>query len=119
MAYNVQLADRIREIIAITHDQVEEKRMFGGLCFMVNGKMCLGVETERLMVRLNPSIYEEVLKLDGCSLMDFNGRPMKGYVFVDIDALSTSKKLNYWVQLALDYNIIAKASVKKTKTPKK
>jgi TfoX/Sxy family transcriptional regulator of competence genes len=119
MAYNEQLAYRIREIIAITHDQVEEKRMFGGLCFMVNGKMCLGVESERLMVRLNPAIYEDALKKDGCSLMDFNGRPMKGYVFVEIDALSTAKKLNYWVQLALDYNQIAKASPKKAKSSKK
>ena len=55
MAYNEKLADRTREIIALTHKNVEEKKMFGGLCFMVNDKMCVGVEKERLMVRLDPA----------------------------------------------------------------
>jgi TfoX/Sxy family transcriptional regulator of competence genes len=114
MAYNEKLADRTREIIYLTHKNVEEKKMFGGLCFMVNEKMCVGVEQERLMVRLNPSLYEEVIEKEGCKPMDFTGKIMKGYVFVDIDALSTKKKLEYWVKLALDYNKIAKASRKKT-----
>ena len=116
MAYNEKLADRIRELIAQTHDDVEEKKMFGGLCFMVNKKMCLGVEKERLMLRINPAIYEEVLEKEGCTPMDFTGRVMKGYVFVDIDALNTKQKLSYWVRLALDYNNVAKAS--KRKKPK-
>ena len=59
MAYNEKLADRVREIIALTHKNVEEKKMFGGLCFMVNDKMCVGVETERLMVRLDPARYDD------------------------------------------------------------
>lgn len=113
MAYNEKLADRTREIIARTHKKVEEKKMFGGLCFMVNDKMCVGVEKERLMVRLDPEKYDEVMKKDGCQPMDFTGRVMKGYVFVDIDALNTKKKLAYWVGLALDYNKIAKAAKKK------
>ena len=113
MSFNEKLADRVREIIALSHKRVEEKRMFGGLCFMVNGKMCLGVEQARLMVRLDPAKYEEVVELEGVKPMDFTGKVMKGYVFVDIDALNTNKKLNYWVQLALDYNKIAKASKKK------
>lgn len=113
MAYNEKLANRTREIIALTHKKIEEKKMFGGLCFMVNGKMCVGVEKERLMVRLDPAIFDEVIDKEGCKPMDFTGKIMKGYVFVDIEALSTTKKLNYWVQLALDYNKIAKASAKK------
>jgi TfoX/Sxy family transcriptional regulator of competence genes len=113
MAYNEQLANRVREIIAAAYDDVEEKAMFGGLCFMVNGKMCVGVEKERLMVRLNPAIYDEVMEKDGCKPMDFTGKVMKGYVFVDIDALNTAKKLTYWVNLALEFNTIAKASKKK------
>ena len=80
---------------------------------MVNDKMCVGVEKERLMVRLDPEKYDEVMKKDGCQPMDFTGRVMKGYVFVDIDALNTKKKLSYWVGLALDYNKIAKATKKK------
>ncbi len=113
MAFNEKLADRIREMISLTHKKVEEKRMFGGLCFMVNDKMCLGVEQERLMVRLDPAKYEEVMEKEGCKPMDFTGKVMKGFVFVDIDALNTKKKLEYWVKLALDYNKIAKASKKK------
>lgn len=113
MAYNEKLASSIREIIALTHKNVEEKKMFGGLCFMVNYKMCVGVEKERLMVRLNPDLMEEVMEKEGCRPMDFTGRIMKGYVFVDITAVNTKKKLEYWIQLALEYNSIAKASKKK------
>lgn len=104
-----------RELISLTHKKVEEKAMFGGLCFMVNDKMCVGVEKERLMVRLDPAKYDEVIEKDGCKPMDFTGKVMKGYVFVDIDALNTKKKLDYWVQLALEYNKVAKASKKPAK----
>jgi TfoX/Sxy family transcriptional regulator of competence genes len=113
MPYNEKLADWVREIIALTHKNVEEKAMFGGLCFMVNDKMCVGVEKERLMVRLNPEIYDDVMEKEGVKPMDFTGKVMKGYVFVDIDALNTKKKLEYWMNLALEYNKIAKASKKK------
>ncbi len=113
MAYNEKLADRVREIITLTHKNVEEKRMFGGLCFMVNDKMCVGVEKDRMMIRLDPAIYEEILEKEGCTPMDFTGKVMKGYVFVDADVLNTHKKLDYWVQLALDFNKNAKASKKK------
>ena len=58
MAYNEKLADRTREIISLTHKNIEEKKMFGGLCFMVNDKMCVGVEQELLMVRIDPARYE-------------------------------------------------------------
>ncbi len=113
MAYNETLADRIREIIAQTHDNVEEKKMFGGLCFMVNDKMCMGVVKEKVMVRLDPDIMDEVLKKEGCVPMDFTGRTMKGFVYVDPDVLNTLKNMEYWVGLALEYNKIAKASKKK------
>jgi len=114
MAYDEKLADRIREMISSSHRNVVEKKMFGGLCFMVNDKMCVGVEKERLMVRLDPNRYDEVLENDGCKPMDFTGKVMRGYVFVDIEALNTKKKLDYWMNLALDYNKVAKASKKKT-----
>lgn len=113
MPYNERLADRTRALIALTHKNVEEKKMFGGLCFMVNDKMCVGIEQERLMVRLDPSKYEEAMEKEGCTPMDFTGKVMKGYVFVAIDALNTKKKLEYWIRLALEYNAIAKASKKK------
>jgi TfoX/Sxy family transcriptional regulator of competence genes len=115
MAFNEKLANRTREIIAQTHKITEEKKMFGGLCFMVNDKMCIGVEKERLMVRLDPAKYDEVIEKEGCKPMDFTGKIMKGYVFVDVDVLKTKKQLEYWVTLALDFNKIAKSSKKKKK----
>src|SRR6186713_1869237 len=113
MAYNEKLADMTRELIAQTHKNVEEKAMFGGLCFMVNDKMCVGVEKERLMVRMDPEKTDEVLSNPGCTPMDFTGKVMKGYVFVDADVLKTKKQLEFYVKLALDFNKIAKPSKKK------
>ena len=115
MPYDEKLADRTREIIAATHDNVEEKKMFGGLCFMVNDKMCVGVESNRLMVRMDPLKYEEVMEKEGCRPMDFTGKSMKSFVYVDTAALNTKKKLEYWVNLALEFNKIAKASNKRKK----
>jgi TfoX/Sxy family transcriptional regulator of competence genes len=113
MAYNEQLADKTRAIIAQSHKKVEEKKMFGGLCFMVNDKMLVGVEKDRLMVRLDPAKYEEVIEKEGCMPMDFTGKVMKGFVFVDAEVLKTKKQLEYWIKLALEYNAIAKSSKKK------
>jgi len=113
MAYDEQLANRVRELIAETHRNIEEKKMFGGLCFMVNDKMCVGVEKERLMLRIDPEKYDEVIEKDGCRPMDFTGKPMKGFVFVDKDVLRTQKQLQYWINLALEYNKMAKPSKKK------
>lgn len=78
MAYNEKLARMTRELIALTHKKVQEKAMFGGLCFMVNDKMCVGIEKEKLMVRLDPAKYDEVLEKDDCMPMDFTGKVMKG-----------------------------------------
>src|SRR5205809_1588347 len=117
MAYNETIANSVIEIIALTHKNVEEKKMFGGLCFMVNDKMCVGVEKERLMVRLDPDKYDEVLEKEGCTPMDFSGKVMKGFVFVSADVLTTKKKLEYWIKLALEYNTIAKPSKKKMTKP--
>ncbi|WP_315815562.1 TfoX/Sxy family protein [Paraflavitalea speifideaquila] len=101
MSYNEQLADRVRELIAATERKIEEKKMFGGLCFMVNDKMCVGVEEERLMLRIGPNGYEEALEKEGCTPMDFTGKIMKGYVFVDRDVLATNKQLSWWIKKAL------------------
>jgi len=115
MAFNEPLANRVRELIAAREKKIEEKRMFGGLCFMVNDKMCVGVETGRLMVRFNPELTDEVMEKEGCTPMDFTNKVMKGFAFVDIAVLNTNKKLEYWITIALDYNKIAKASKPKKK----
>lgn len=113
MAYNERLADRTREMIARTHSNVEEKKMFGGLCFMVNGKMCVGVESERMMVRFDPALTDELMEKDGVGPMDFTKRVMKGFAFVDAGVLKWDKQLEYWIALALEFNKTAKPSKKK------
>ncbi|MBS1566195.1 MAG: TfoX/Sxy family protein, partial [Bacteroidetes bacterium] len=65
MAFNEKLADRVREIIALSHSNIVEKPMFGGLCFMVNDKMCIGVEKARLMVRFDPAKNDEIMEKEG------------------------------------------------------
>lgn len=113
MAYNEQMADRVRELIVATTNKVEEKKMFGGLCFLVDGKICVGVKPSSILVRIDPAIFEEALEKEGCEPMVHSGRPMKGYVFVDGTVLVTRKQLEYWVNLALDFNKFAKSSKKK------
>jgi TfoX/Sxy family transcriptional regulator of competence genes len=104
MAYNEQLADRIREIIAARENQVDEKQMFGGLCFMVNDKMCVTTREDHIMVRLGPEDYEVEVLGEGCSPMVHGGREMKGFIFVSADTLGSTEALKRWVDLALDFN---------------
>ena len=114
MAFNEKLADRIREALVNT-PRVEEKFMFGGVCFMVNGKMCIGVVKDEMMCRINPTLDETVLEKNGCRPMDFNHKPMKGYVFVSDVAMKSKKDFEYWINLCLDFNHQAKAAPKKKK----
>jgi TfoX/Sxy family transcriptional regulator of competence genes len=113
MPYNEKLADRTREIVAATHKNVEEKKMFGGLCFMVNDKMCVGVKADHIMVRIDPVKYTDAMEQEGCKPMVHGKKIMKAFLYVDADVVKTKKKLEYWLELALDYNKIAKASKKK------
>ncbi len=112
MAYNEKLSDRIREAICDIPN-VEEKLMFGGVCYMVNKKMCIGVVKDEMMCRIGPEKYEEALLKDGCREMIFTGKPMKGYVFVSDEGMKTKKDFDYWIKLCLDFNKKAKASKKK------
>ena len=112
MAYDETLADRIREFL-VELPQVEEKQMMGGLAFMVNNKMCVGVIKYEMMARIDPDIYEEALEKHGCRPMDFTGKTMKGWVFISPEGIERTTELEYWVNLAIDFNNKAKASVKK------
>ncbi|MDI1354979.1 MAG: TfoX/Sxy family protein [bacterium] len=114
MAYNESLVDRIRESL-VSVPNVEEKHMFGGVCFMVKGKMCAGVIKDEMMCRIDPALEETVLEMPSCRPMDFSGRPLKGYVFVDESGMRSKKDLQYWVNLCLDFNANAKSSKKKKK----
>lgn len=114
MAFNEHLADRIRESL-VDIKKVEEKNMFGGVCFMVDGKMCIGVVKDEMMCRIDPKMDELVLEKAGCRRMDFTGKPMKGYVFISEEGMKTKKAFTYWVDLCLEFNSMAKASKKKPK----
>jgi TfoX/Sxy family transcriptional regulator of competence genes len=113
MAYDEDLAERVRRTFAERSIAVEEKRMMGGLCFMVDGKMCVGVETERLMARIDPALYDEALGKKGCAAMDFTGRPMRGFVFVNPEGISSKADLAKWIDLALEFNPRAVSSKRK------
>jgi TfoX/Sxy family transcriptional regulator of competence genes len=113
MAYDEHLADRVRQIFAELHVMAEEKKMMGGLCFMVNDKMCAGVSDERLMARIDPEIYQVALTRNSAHEMDFTGRPMKGFVIVEPEGIDDDEDLRSWLQLCLDYNPLAKSSRKR------
>jgi TfoX/Sxy family transcriptional regulator of competence genes len=112
MAYNEKLADRIREAL-VDIPKVEEKQMFGGTCFMVDGKMCIGIVKDDMMCRIDPDIQEEALKKPGCRPMDFSGRPMKGFVYVSEEGFKTNAAFKQWIELRLSFNKKAKATKKK------
>lgn len=113
MAYNEQLADRVREIIALSAGKIEEKRMFGGLCFMVNDKMCVCIKSASIMVRIAPDKFEKAVEENGFEPMVHNGKRMKGYGYVSEEVLRSKKQLKHWVSLALEFNKLAKASKKR------
>jgi TfoX/Sxy family transcriptional regulator of competence genes len=110
MAYDELIEKRIRKIFDSQSVDYEAKRMMGGLCFLVNGKMCVGVETNRLMARIGPDAYDDALTRKGCRPMDFTGRPMRGFVFVQPQGIKSAKDLGYWLNLALAFNPHAKKS---------
>ncbi|MEO0898024.1 MAG: TfoX/Sxy family protein [Bacteroidota bacterium] len=115
MAYNEQLADRIRLILKEKQTPYTEKNMFGGLCFMVDDKMCVGIVKEDLMARVGPETYEKAAQRLGARPMDFTKRPMKGYAFVSPEGTDMDQDLDDWVQMCLDFNPLAKASKKRKK----
>lgn len=111
MSYNEQLTIRVREALR-NQKKVVEKKMFGGITYMVNGKMCVGVVKDEIMARIDPIIYEKALKRKGCHEMRFTGKPMKGFVFVSPEGTKSKKDLEYWVGLAIEFNKVAKVSKK-------
>ncbi len=113
MAYNEYLADKLRQSLKERRVSFVEKNMMGGLCIMVDDKMCIGVIKDDLMARIGPHVYEEFLEKPGARIMDFTKRPMKGYVYVDAEAWEDNTMLNEWVNQCLEFNKEAKSSKKK------
>lgn len=105
---------RIRD--ALSHiSEVEEKKMFRGVNFMVKGKMCITAGDDEIMCRIDPTLYEDVIQQEGCRPVVMKGRIYKGYIYVNEKVISSKKNLDYWVKLALTFNEHAKAAVKRKK----
>ncbi len=115
MAYDSYLEDRIDRIFKDKKVAYHSKKMMGGLCYMVDDKMCVGIVKGELMARIGPEVYEETLKKTGAKEMNFTGRAMKGYVFVDEEGIDMEEDLEHYIQLAIDFNPLAVASKKNKK----
>lgn len=111
MSYDEGLAERVRTSLRNLKN-IEEKRMMGGLVFMYNGKMCLGIVKNELMCRIDPEMHERSIARKGCRTMEMGRRPMKGYVLIDDSGMATEEDFDDWIDLALDFNPRAKASRK-------
>jgi hypothetical protein len=116
MAYNTQLADRVREYLAqFQKFEIEEKKMFRGLAFMINGKMCVNVSGENLMCRFDPDLTPDIADRTGFLPMVMKGKEYKGYCYVEPPGFKNKKDFEFWINLSLDFNDRAKSSKKKSK----
>ena len=102
MPYDEMLVERVRGVLKGKRN-VMERKMFGGLTFMLQGNMCCGVAGDRLMVRVGAEKYDEALAQKHAQLMAFTGRPMKGFVYVDLEGVKKDKDLKGWVQRGVDF----------------
>ncbi len=102
MAFDEGLAERLRELLP-EHADIAEKKMFGGLCFLARGHMFVGIVGEALMARVGPDAYAGALRRPHARVMDFTGRPMKGYVFVNPPGYEEDRDLERWVEESLKF----------------
>lgn len=118
MAYYDFLADRIKQIFKEHKADFIAKKMMGGLVFMLDDKMCCGIAynkkkgKELLMARIGEDAYKKNENKVGFNPMDFTGRPMKGYAFIDEDGFDLDVDLEHWIKLCIEFNPIAKSSKK-------
>ena len=102
MPYDERLAERVSQMLS-AHSGVTARKMFGGLAFMLNGNMSVGIHQGRLMVRIGAEGYEDALERPHCKPMDITGRPMKGWVMVDSEGVADDAELDAWVQLGVEF----------------
>lgn len=102
MAYNQELAARVAANMPEVPG-LSEKKMFGGVGYLVDGNMCIGTHGDSIMVRVGLDAYEECLDQPGARVMDFTGRVMKGWVTVPVDALDDDVTLQYWIDRSLRF----------------
>jgi len=101
MAYNEKLAKRIRDEFG--EIPFIEKKMFGGVGFLIHGNMVCGVHKENLIVRVDPDKHEKLLKKTGARIFDITGRPMKGWLMVEPEGCKTAKQLNAWIKEGVEF----------------
>jgi len=97
MAYDEQLAERIRGVLA-SRDDVDERKMFGGIAFLVSGNMCVGARGDSLMVRMDPTLGDQLLSEPGAGLMSMGSRPMSGWLQVSPEAIAEDADLERWIR---------------------
>ncbi|MBS2017471.1 MAG: TfoX/Sxy family protein [Deltaproteobacteria bacterium] len=116
MGFDGRMADRIRAILG-TRADVDERKMFGGLCFMVSGHMCCGLTATDFMVRVGPDAYDDALSQPHARPMDFTGRPLVGMVYVAPAGTRTSAALAKWVKRGVEFasNLPPKTRARKKK----
>lgn len=102
MAFDKELADRVRPLLSGSAGVVE-KKMFGGVAFLVNGHMSVGVHGSELIVRIEPGATESALEKPGVRIFDITGKPMRGWLLVGTSALTDKKSLSYWVSQGVSY----------------
>jgi hypothetical protein len=112
MAYDRGLAQRVREVL-VDWPGISERATFGGLAFLVDGKMFVGIRNSSLMARVGPERHEDALAMPSVRVMDFTGRPMKGYVYIDPPAICADRDLQAWVLWCVEF--VAKLPQKKVK----
>ena len=100
MAYDEGLAQRVREGL-VDRTDLTEKKMFGGLCFLLGGNMCAGIVGDELMLRVGPEAYEQALARPHAREMDFTGRSLKGMLYVGVDGFSDDSDLSSWLELGV------------------
>lgn len=111
MAYDEKLADRVREAM-VDVPKVTEKKMFRGITFMVDDKMCVSVSGNELMLRLDPDLSEKLVEENGTRPMVHGGKHMKGFIYISPERFKNQEDFDHWIQLALEYNPKAKSSKK-------
>jgi TfoX/Sxy family transcriptional regulator of competence genes len=102
MAYDEMLAGRLRDALRGS-GPISEKKMFGGIAFMLNGNMCCGVINDLLMARVGPAAYGDALERPHVRQMDFTGKPMKGYVYVEPGGLRSDEELREWARRCVEF----------------
>lgn len=115
MAFNEYLEERINSLLNEKHVQFDARKMMGGLCYMIDDKMCFGIIKDDLMVRVGPNAYPELLEHENARPMDFTKRPMNGYIYVEPEGFDFEADLDFWLQKGLDFNPFAVASKSKKK----